>query len=232
MEQSEKMNMKIPLSLTAGMIALLLCTSSLHAADSSFLASLEKRNQLWNSFVENLYELHQQRLQGRDYYTEESVGGYGGLTNDLNFYTETKYFDSKTGQLLAIVQRERKNPDNVHFIDVYIYDELNRIKREYSATYLPTRRVSPLETVITLHEYPMNLHSFREFDASNILFYEQCTDAANEKNVLFAHHYEDIPGSYRELEPNQQENYRACFDHFDPSAGDYLNPLADLSGSN
>ena len=214
------------------MIVLLLYASSLHAADSSFLASLEKRSQQWNSFVENLYALHQQRLQGRNYYTEESEGGYGGLTNDLSFYKETKYFESNPRQPLALVQLERKNPKNIHSIDVYIYDELNRIKREYSATYLPLRRASPLETVITLHAYPEGLHSLREFDASNILFYEQCTDAENKNKALFAFHYEDIPDSYEELDESKQASYRACFEPLEQSAAAYLNPLVELAVGN
>lgn len=215
---------------TAATIAILL-TATAWSAENSLMAQLKKRQQIWNGFVDNLYDLHKQRLQNFDYYTEEKIGGYGGVTDDLSFYHETRFFDSNNGKLLAVLQVERKNPKNIHMLDVYIYDKQGRIKREYSATYLPSRRTSPLETVITLHAYANNLHSFREFDASDVLFYEQCTDAVNEKNVLFALHYEDIPGSLSELEPNQQEYYRACFDHLDPSAGAYLDPLVELSGS-
>ena len=227
--------MKISISMRAAAAAAtiaILLTATAWSAENSLMAQLEKRHLVWNGFVDNLYALHKQRLQGVDYYTEESIGGYGGLTDDLNFYHETRFFDSNNGKLLAVLQMEKKNPKNIHSIDVYIYDEQDRLLREYSATYLPSRRTSPLETVITLHAYANKLHSFREFDASDILFYEQCTDAVNEKNVLFALHYEDIPGSLNELEPNQQQNYRACFSHLGSSAGAYLNPLVELSGSN
>lgn len=199
-------------------------------ADSGSISSdLQKRYARLNGFVENLYSLHKKRIENRLYYEKESIGGYGGQTDNLRYYKELKYFDKESDWLLSIIKWERKNPDNIHMIDVYIYDDENRILREYSATYLPSRRAAPLETLITRHYYRDDLHSFREYDASDILIYEQCNSIKEPANIYFALHYEDIPDTYKEIEKDQQDRYRACFDHADKSAGPFTNPLAELS---
>jgi len=85
-----------------------------------------------------------------------------------------------------------------------VYDNQGRLKRNYAA-YLPYRRVSPFEILITLHYYRNNTHSFREFDASNIHIYEQCNDIKDKKKTYFLFHYEDIPDSYQELDVEKQD---------------------------
>ena len=117
---------KAPVLLT---VLLLGISCNLHAADSQ-----EVR---WNQFVKDLYSLHQHMIKDRDVYTRESNGGYGGLTNDLNFYREVKTFDKETDRLLSNIKWENKNPDNIHEIDINIYDNQGRIIRDYSAYYLP-----------------------------------------------------------------------------------------------
>lgn len=111
-------------------------------------------------------------------------------------------------------------------IDVYFYDDYGRVLREYSATYLPSRYTSPAETLVILHYYKDNLHSFREFDVSNVNIYEQCDHLQN--GSVFAHHYVDIPDSVSQLEKEKQKDYRACFSHVAKSAGKYIDPLVEL----
>lgn len=211
------------------LIILLTVTNTFAAGDTSLPVGLEMRHQLWNSFAEKLYAVHKKRLDNSDYYTMENIGGYGGLTNEPEYYREVKYFDRESRQLLSIVKWELKFSNDFHMIDLFIYDDENRIKREYTATYLPSRRTSPSEALIILHYYRNNLHSVREFDASNVLLYEQCTDTEQGDKVIFSLDYVDIPESYSELDKDEQEAYLACFGHAANSAEPYLDPLVELS---
>ena len=209
-------------------IALLLITtnSSLTAANETLPAGILKHHQQWNGFVDKLYQLHRKKLNNHDYYTFERVGGYGGTTRNFEFYREVKYFDRKSRQLMSIIKWDNTYPFGIHMIDLFAYDKQGRVKREYSATYLPSRHISPFETLITLHYYKGDLHSLREFDASNILLYEQCIEM-NNSNTVFSYHYEDIPMSVSEVEKDMQDAYRACFPEKNKTAEPYTDPLKD-----
>ena len=209
-------------------MSLLATEYSMAADDNSFTTGYAKQQQVWNGFVDKLYRLHKKTLDEHDYYTIERIGGYGGRTNNLEYYREVHYHDRKTSQLLSIVKWALAYPFGIHMIDVFAYDKEGRLKREYSATYLPSRHTSPSETLITLHYYKGNLHSFREFDASNIHLYEQCSNIEDD-SVIFAFHYEDIPDSLSELEKDKQEAYRACFSHTANTAAPYTDPLVEIS---
>ena len=200
--------------------------TSLLASNDETPKGIIKHHQLWNGFVDKLYQVHRKRLRDNDYYTFERVGGYGGLTNNLEYYREVRYYDRQSRRLLSTVKWANRYPFGIHMIDVSAYDSQGRVKRHYSATYLPSRHTSPFETLITLHSYEGDYHSIREFDASDILIYEQCVDSGNNR-LAFAFHYEDIPGSYSELEQSQQNEYRACFSHLGNTAEPYIDPLKD-----
>ena len=193
---------------------------------------LEKMYKGLNSFVNDLYVLHKKRLEGREFYIIEEVGGYGGLTNDLEFYNKVNYYDSRSKRLLSTIKWEKKNPDNIHMIDLFVYDNKGRLKRKYAAAYLPSRRVSPHKTLISLHYYRNNTHSFREFDAFNVRIYEQCNDIKDANKIYFAFHYEDIPDSYQELDVEKHEQYRACFEHASSTVEPYNSPLSELAETN
>jgi hypothetical protein len=215
-------------SAFAMLVTTALFSMPITAQSISLTAGLEKRYQQWNGFVENMYSLHKARLEGIDYRVEESIGGYGGTTDNLRFYTEKKYFDNND-RLLSVIKWENRNPENIHMIDVYTYDDEGRMLREYSASYLPSRRRAPFDTTIVWHYYKGDLHSIREFDASDVHLYEQCQSISNPAKTHIALHYEDIPGSYRELDKELQGQYRECFDHTAVSAVPFTNPMAEFS---
>lgn len=215
-------------SILAVLVTTALFSMQAMAQSASFTEGLQKRSKQWNDFVDNLHSLHKTRLANVEYRVEESIGGYGGTTDNLRFYKEEKYFD-KNNRLLSIVKWETQNPKNIHMIDVYIYDDKGRMLREYSATFLPMRRAAPFDTLITRHYYKDDIHSSREFDASDDLLYEQCQTISKPVKTFFALHYEDIPDSYREIELEKQAKYRECFDHTDRSASPYNNPMAEQS---
>ena len=208
-------------------IILFLKTLAFAHADEKLPEGLDARHQLWNSFVDKLYLLHRKRLASDNYYTRERIGGYGGLTNNLEYYREVYYYDRDSQQLLSIVKWNETYPFRIHMIDVFFYDDKGRVEREYSATYLPSRYTSPSETLIKLHYYKDKLHSIREFDASNEHIYEQCEHLRD--GTIFAHHYVDIPDSVSQIEKEKQQDYRACFEHMAKSAGIYIDPMVEHS---
>ena len=185
-----------------------------------------KRTKLWNQFVQDLYKFHQQRIATLDTRIETSNGGYGGTTNDLNFYRQDKYFDKHTGQLLADIKWENKNPENLHAIDIYVHDAQGRIEKEYIAAYLPVHRKAPIQTLINLHVYDDSLHSFRQFDVSDNLIFEFCEGMyAGEKVHIVLDEYE-IPDAAEDLPDEQMaKTYRACFDEVPNSVKLYLKPM-------
>lgn len=180
----------------------------------------------WNKFVEDILSQHKRMINNRDIYTKESYGGYGGVTDDLEFYREVMYYDRKTDKLLSNTKWGKNNPNNIHSIDIYIYDDQGRIKRDYSATYLPYHRNAPYQTLINIHHYNKKLHSIRQFDASDEHLSEYCTGTYNGRPVRIAFEDYEIPDSISEIsEKSQRAAYLACFDKLTNSAGAYLNPL-------
>lgn len=209
---------KAPVLLT---VLLLGISCNLHAADSQ-----EVR---WNQFVKDLYSLHQHMIKDRDVYTRESNGGYGGLTNDLNFYREVKTFDKETDRLLSNIKWENKNPDNIHEIDINIYDNQGRIIRDYSAYYLPHARNAPTMTLINIHHYTNGLYSFRQFDANDEILFEFCEGTHNGRPVKIVFEYYEIPDKISDItDKSERDAYHACFHQLAKSAGTYLNPLNEI----
>ena len=132
---------------------------------------------------------------------------------------------------MSIIKWAKEYPFGIHMIDVFVYDDEGRLKREYTATYLPSRHASPSETLVILHYYKNNLHSFREYDASNFLVYEECRNMQDE-SVIFALHDEDIPASISDLEKGDQSAYHECFAHTANTGLPYTDPLVELSRPN
>jgi len=188
------------------------------------------RAKKWNRFADAIYELHQHRISKRRIYTEEEMGGYGGMTNDLNFFKEVKYFDTSSKRLLSTIKWENKNPDNIHVIELYIYDESGRVVREYTAAYLPVHRKAPFQTLINLHHYEDGLHGYRQFDASGDRLYEQCRGELSDKDIFISYEDYEIPDRVTSIQDkNLREAYRACFGDIPRSASPYTDPLKEIS---
>jgi hypothetical protein len=188
------------------------------------------RSNTWNKFADNLYSLHQQVMKSHDTYTEEEDGGYGGLRGDLNFYHEVRYYDRKSGRLLSNIKRENKNPDNIHIMELYIYDKKGRIQREYTAAYLPIHRKAPYQTLINIHHYAGELHGYREFDASDDLLFESCAGKYNNTPVRILFDEGEMPDTLSQIpDKTEREAYRACFDGVPKTARPYTNPLKDTA---
>lgn len=181
----------------------------------------------WNQFADSLYLLHQQQLEGKKIRTQSETGGYA---THPAFYVETRYYDANTGLLLSRVQRESKHPDVVHLIEVNVYDQEQRLVRDYLAAYLPDHRNAPIQTLINLHGYTQDLHAYRQFDASGARIYEQCEGENGNQAVLISLDEDEFSaGPGRRAKLLDSQIYQRCFAVIPTLADEFLQPMQSTS---
>lgn len=182
----------------------------------------EGQVQRWNRFVNGLLALHEQQSQGRTLQKKERTGGYAGLPK---FYQEVEYIDAGSGKLLSRIRRESANLNNIHTIEVFFYDAQGRVTQDLAASYLARHRNAPIQTLINLHNYNGELHSYRQFDASGNLIYEDCRGKLAGKPVNLSLEYHKIDevkdGSQG---PETAAAYQSCFTGIPDSPGQFINP--------
>lgn len=215
-------NRRLPLAI-AGALVLLILSPAL--AQPTSLRVDNDKVQAWNRFAERLLELHQARLQSREVATTERTGGYT-TTVAKEFYREVRYVERSSGQLLSRLQWEIETPENLHLIEVFIYDDAGRLTRDYLAAFLPIYRNAPVQTLINFHAHNGELYAFRQFDASNNRIHEQCRQA-DSGAILLLLSEDDLLGQ-RGITNTSTELYRRCFAGLPASAGVYLNPLVEV----
>jgi hypothetical protein len=178
--------------------------------------------QRWNRFVDGLVALHERQNQGRNLEKKERVGGYSGLPK---FYQEAEYIEADSGKLLSRIRRESANPKNIHTIEIFFYDKQGRVTQDFAASYLARHRNAPIQTLINLHNYNGNLHSYRQFDASGNLIYEDCRGKFAGKPVNLSLEYHKIDEVKDGVKgPDAAAVYQACFTGVPDSAGIFVNP--------
>jgi len=177
----------------------------------------------WNWFVRAVYALHTKLTAGRGIRTEERTGGYAGKPG---FYREVAYFDKDTGRLISRLQWESKKPDLLHSIEVYIYDDKGRVRRDYGAWFLTHSRTAPQATVINLHAYNDGLTALRQFDATDNRLYEICKGKYKGKPVDIELWEDEIIRLTGEPDTVMTSKaYAACFRGLPAkSAGRFLTP--------
>jgi len=174
----------------------------------------------WNKFTDSLYLIHQDQIKNKDINIISKQGGY---PTNKNYYIESRYINKKNNQLLSIIQWEANNKNNIHTIEVFKYDNNGRVIRDYLSAYLPVFRNAPIQTLINIHHYNDELHSFRQYDASGYLIYEQCEgNFFNEKILL------SIDEDEFDSEIVQSEEYLACFNELPTAVGKFSNPLHEV----
>lgn len=206
------------------LITTILITFSLSVQANNRQAMKEdnQHTRRWNGFADKLLQLHDILIRQQSYTVKERLGGYAHLKN---FYRESKYINKETGKLISKLQWEKAYPDNLHTIEVYIYDEYGRIQRDYSAAYLPEYRNAPTQTLISLHVYNGLLHAFRSFDASGDHILDRCTGRYNSKTINILLDEEELhEGRYNRNGVMQSDTYKACFKGLPEKADKYLNP--------
>ena len=201
---------------------LMMIPVSLPAADRDAMKEDNQHIRRWNGFAEKLLRLHDRLTRQQPHTVTERLGGYAHMEN---FYREFKYTNKKTGKLTSLVAWEKAYPDNLHTIEVYLYDEYGRVTRDYSAAYLPAYRNAPTQTLISFHVYNGLLHAFRTFDASGDHILDRCTGRYNAKEINILLDDDDLyEGRFQKKGVMQSDTYRECFKGLPDKAGKYLDP--------
>jgi len=209
------------LSFISVFICLLTVPAASQAADPS---------EIPRRFADNLYQLHQHIMSQHDVRTESEIGGYGGLRGDPNFYKEVRYFDKENDRLLSMIQWENKSPDNIHTIELNIYDQAGRVVRDYTAAYLPNSRNAPFQTLIGLRHFDKDLSGYRQYDAAGNVLFEDCSGTLDGKKFRIVLEYHEIPDDPRSIEDaTERAAYPICFNKLPKNPGKYLNPMVEAS---
>jgi hypothetical protein len=200
--------------------ALSLAAEKKPAAASSAISEDEEQVRVWNIFADNLYQLHLRQLRTAAVRETERTGGY---KDQPDFFREVVYTDARSGRILSRIEWERKRPERIHAIEVYIYDAQGRLVRDYMAWFLPEFRNAPRQTTINLYHYGDGLRGWRQFDASGRRIYEKCT---NDKQVTLIEMQQDeiARAAASSRGSMQEETYQGCFGGLDTEADDYLTP--------
>ncbi|MFV1983745.1 MAG: hypothetical protein ACC657_09425 [Thiohalomonadales bacterium] len=175
----------------------------------------------WNNFATDLYELHKKQTANKKITLKSKKGGYA---TNKEFYLEKEYFDEQ-GKLLSRIAWELENPENIHVIEVFIYNKDDKVIRDYSAAFLPEYRNAPVQTLISLHQYNKGLHAFRSFDASGDRILERCEGKYNGKEISFMLDEDEL----YELMGDKKgfmysQDYKLCLDNLQEDLGKYLSP--------
>jgi len=178
--------------------------------------------QVWNGFANSILELHGEINSKHSLRKEVTSGGYA---HDPNFFIEESYYSKDSGKLVSRICWERDNPDQLHTIEVKVLDKQGRVVRDYSAAYLPDYRNAPVQTLVNLHYYNGDLHSFRQYDAGGDLIYESCEGSYQGKEVQIRLDEDDMFGSADDEDQTTKTSaYKACFKGHSKRAGIYINP--------
>ena len=201
---------------------LCLMSLSLYAANGEAMKEDNPHVRRWNNFADNIFKLHKELTSQDLFVIKTKMGGYAHLPN---FYKQYQYINKKTGKLVSQLQWEKSYPDNLHTIEVYIYDEYGRVSRDYTAAYLPEYRNAPTQTLLSIHRYNGLLHAFRSFDATGDRILDRCTGRYNAKQINILLDEDEIYEGLSERNGvMQSDTYKECFKGLPETAGKYLTP--------
>lgn len=180
----------------------------------------------WNIFFANVYAYHLYQLSQHDVDIKETTGGYH---NKPNFYREIEYYKADTDQLLSRIQWEIEKPQQIHVIEVYVYDEAEKLKSDYLVAFLPEYRNAPIQTLINVHYSDDEFHSFRQFDASGYRIYESCKGKVFNEPVSISLTDDDFNSIETTIiQTMNSEEYLSCFEHLPVIVDAHLNPIKGI----
>ncbi|MFV2060863.1 MAG: hypothetical protein ACC653_09260 [Gammaproteobacteria bacterium] len=214
-------NTNCPLSCKTPFLILFFITSFVPGA---FAESMKEDNvhvRKWNQFANDLHGLHKKQIANKKIKVKSKKGGYA---NNKEFYLEKEHFDEH-GKLLSRIAWEVENPDKIHVIEIFVYNDSGNVVRDYSAAFLPQYRNAPVQTLISLHQYNKGLHAFRSFDASGDKILERCEGKYNGKEISFMLDEDELyelTGDENGLMYSQ--DYKTCFNGLQETVGKYLTP--------
>lgn len=199
-----------------------------NTAENTSSSSTDKKHvKILNQFAQRLRILHELQTTQNEIFQKESKGGYRGGDD---FYREVKYYNKKTGNLLSRVMWEIEKPDQIHEIEVFVYDGNGRLKRDYLAAFLPVLRNAPVQALINLHHQNDEAKSFRQFEVSGEKIYEYCEGKFfGEPLTISLDDNDFVVPNEETIKLMESVEYLSCFDKTMGTLGDYVNPLYGLS---
>jgi hypothetical protein len=191
---------------------------------NSFAEGMKEDNahvRKWNKFATDLHELHKKQTANKKITIKSKKGGYA---SNKEFYLEKEHYDEQ-GKLLSRIAWELEKADNIHVIEIYIYNDDGKVIRDYSAAFLPQYRNAPVQTLISLHQYNDGLHAFRSFDASGDKILERCEGKYKNKEISFMLDEDEL----YELTGDEDgmmysKDYKLCFNNLQETVGKYSTP--------
>lgn len=172
----------------------------------------------WLDFHRAVYALHQQEIAKFKLKIEEEEGAYAGASGKGFRYVDTRYFDSATGRLVSHVRRDKAKPELIHIVEVNIYEN-GKLVRDFGSITLPWAPLNPVNTMINLHQYNGELHSFRQYNFDGEVEYEFCGGKLAGAPVRISLDRTDInPTS------TATAAYKACFNGMSKDWAQYKNP--------
>ena len=202
--------------LIAGLIIL-----ALDGPTTATAASVKENNtqvETWNAFANSLVAIHRHWEKTRNVKQSVRIGGYSRMPD---FYREVTMTDQVTGLMLSRVKLERENPENVHSIDVFFYDDKGRVTVDYTATYLTDFRNAPIQALVNLHAYNGDLWAFRQFSASGERMFERCEGTYFDEPVEIWRDEGDILVGDDNI---REDFYLTCFSSLPLTGNTYLDP--------
>lgn len=205
------------------LLLLLIPVEVLHARVPEKLKVDVQQVDEWNTFTQRLYQLHKLQLDRHKIIKKSFMGGYHQLPG---FYREDQYYDARSHALLSRVQWETAQPNRIHMIEVFIYDQKGQLMLDYLSAYLPHARNAPVQTLINIHYKDAQLSAFRQFDASGERIYEQCKGSFFGQDIFLSLDEDEIPfGEPDFKEVLYNDVYPSCFGDLATDAGALKNPL-------
>lgn len=171
-------------------------------------------------FQRALDALHEAQIARQPVRTTKVEGKYEGAAAARYRYVETSYFDVASGRLLSRVRRDAAKPYATHIIEVNLHDETGRVVRDYFSIAQPWAPLQPGRSMINLHRYNGQLHSFRQFDLAGRVGYESCDGLIEGRRVRIGLDDDEITP-----QTTASPDYQACFNGLEKDVSKYLTPF-------
>ncbi|NWG87786.1 MAG: hypothetical protein HXY26_09840 [Hydrogenophilaceae bacterium] len=185
-----------------------------------FGVSAARAGDAWADFRSDLIALHEKLTEGKPLRVEQGeVLSFKGEAAKGFSYQDLDYYDPASGRLISHIRRSPGWPYRHYEVEVYIHDAAGRVIRDYAALTLPWQLERPVRTYINLHDYPGELHAFRQFDGSGEIDYESCVGRLNGQKIKMQLESIDVGPKLRAT-----PEYQACFGRLPMQPGPYLKP--------
>jgi len=159
----------------------------------------------WSDFHRAVYALHKQETAKYKLRIEEEEGEYLGASGKGYRYLDTRYYDQASGRLISRVRRDEAKPELIHIVEVNLYEN-EKLVRDFGSITLPWAPLSSVNTMINLHQYNGELHSFRQHNLDGEVEYEFCEGKLNGAPVRISLDKTDINQAN-----TSTVEYKACF---------------------